>query len=366
MDDILEVIANKVGEVKTGNFDMTFGEIINLHSNKELVISPEYQRLFRWTNAQKSRLIESILLELPIPQIFLVEDENGILELIDGLQRISSLIQFIDSDLLVDKKPLRLYGCDIISNLNGITYSEIPMKLQLRIKRSSVRAVIIKSESEKFLKYEMFKRLNTGGENLAPQEIRNCSSRMVGDTGEKFYNFLQQCANKDFFKNCIDRLPDTVKERKGDEELVLRFFAIKNNPEIYKGSVRDWLDEYMEDVLKNKVIFDYNAEESAFDKVFTFLSSTLGDGAFTRYKNGESSGSLAPAYFEAVTMGSRDLIPNLENLEKETIKKKVIEIFSQEAFLKNVGPGASSQPKMKGRIHAVKNGLQELINEKLA
>lgn len=363
MSDVLADITKRVGEVKTGNFDMTFGEIINLHTSKELIISPEYQRLFRWSNEQRSRLIESILLELPIPQIFLVEDEKGILELIDGLQRISSLIQFVNSTL-INKEPLRLDGCDIITSLNGLTYKDLPMKLQLRIKRSSVRSVIIKSESEQFLKYEMFKRLNTGGENLAPQEIRNCSSRMVGKSGVKFYNFLQSGANKDSFNNCINRMSEAVKEMKGDEELVLRFFALKNSPDTFKGSVRDWLDRYMEDVLKSNIHFEYETEESSFDEVFDFLSAVLSDGAFTRYKNGEPFGALAPAYFEAVTMGVRSIITDLKKLDPDIVKEKIIDIFNREEFLQNVGPGASSKSKMMARIQAVNDGLMELITKK--
>ncbi|WP_226889193.1 DUF262 domain-containing protein [Nostoc sp. MG11] len=100
MSSLEEIIDQKIGEVRTESLDFSFGEIVNLHSNKELIIQPEYQRLFRWTDEQKSRLIESIILELPIPQIFVIENENGVFELIDGLQRVSSVIQFIDPSLL--------------------------------------------------------------------------------------------------------------------------------------------------------------------------------------------------------------------------------------------------------------------------
>lgn len=83
-------------EIRTEAVDFSFGEILNLHKDNEIVIQPEYQRLFRWTNEQRSRLIESILLRLPIPPIFLIESESGVLELIDGLQRTSSVLQFLD------------------------------------------------------------------------------------------------------------------------------------------------------------------------------------------------------------------------------------------------------------------------------
>jgi uncharacterized protein with ParB-like and HNH nuclease domain len=100
MESIDERIDAKIGEVRTESIDLSFGEIINLYSQNELIIQPEYQRLFRWSNQQKSRLIESILLELPIPQIFTIENSDGVLELIDGLQRLSSIIQFIDANVL--------------------------------------------------------------------------------------------------------------------------------------------------------------------------------------------------------------------------------------------------------------------------
>jgi len=97
---IENVIDKKIGEVRTDALDLSFGEIANLYSSNELIIQPEYQRLFRWTLEQRSRIVESILLELPIPQIFVIENPSGVIELIDGLQRVSSVIQFIEPGAL--------------------------------------------------------------------------------------------------------------------------------------------------------------------------------------------------------------------------------------------------------------------------
>ena len=124
MTDITDAIDKKIGEVRTKQLDISFSELISLHQEKELIISPEYQRLFRWTNEQRSRLIESILVELPIPQFFVVENDSGVLELVDGLQRISSVFHFVDSSLLKLEKPLvplELTGCDLVRELNGQT-----------------------------------------------------------------------------------------------------------------------------------------------------------------------------------------------------------------------------------------------------
>jgi uncharacterized protein with ParB-like and HNH nuclease domain len=112
MNDLLKQIEKSSGDIRTEAVDFTFGEIVNLHRDKEIIIQPDYQRLFRWSSEQRSRLIESILLELPVPQIFFIENNDGVLELIDGLQRISSVIQFLDPEALdfgnSDARRLRL------------------------------------------------------------------------------------------------------------------------------------------------------------------------------------------------------------------------------------------------------------------
>jgi hypothetical protein len=157
-------IDTKIGEVRTDAIDLSFGEIINLKRNNEIRIDPEYQRLFRWSQEQRSRLVESVLLRLPIPPIFLIENEGGTLELIDGLQRVSTMIQLIEPRL-INAETLTLKGCDLIRRLDGYVYENLPLTIKLQLKRSTVRAVTIQRQSKSFLRYEMFKRLNTGDRN---------------------------------------------------------------------------------------------------------------------------------------------------------------------------------------------------------
>ena len=351
-----EQIDKRIGEVRTESLDISFGEIINLYTNKELIIQPEYQRLFRWSNQQKSRLVESILLELPIPQIFTIENSDGVLELIDGLQRISSIIQFIDASVL-NLEPLQLEGCDQIKQLNKKIYNDLSVRLKLRLKRSSVRTVIIKRQSKSFLRYEMFKRLNTGGSILAPQEIRNCSSRMIGDKGIRFYTFLQNMAENHNFSQCIETLSQTEKEQKGDEELVLRFFAAKNEQELFRGSVRDWLDNYMEGILLEKIQFDYEKEKEDFEKLFLYLAKIMGDSAFVRHRENSPIGGLAPAYFEAVAIGVFKTLDTARNLSDENVKTKILTTIQSDEFKRNIGPGASTKTKLANRISCIEQGI---------
>ncbi|MGD0586545.1 MAG: DUF262 domain-containing protein, partial [Oryzomonas sp.] len=132
MNDIDKIIDQRIGEVRTESIDFSFGEIVNLYSDKELIIQPDYQRLFRWSVEQRSRLIESILLELPIPEIYIIENEDGVFELIDGLQRLSTVIQFIKPEVLSYEK-LELNGCDLIPELNGMTFDDLSLRLKLQL-----------------------------------------------------------------------------------------------------------------------------------------------------------------------------------------------------------------------------------------
>ena len=356
MVDIVKIIDEGIGEVRTESLDLSFGEIVNLHSEKELVIHPDYQRLFRWSDEQKSRLIESIILELPVPQIFVIENQNGVLELIDGLQRVSSVIQFIDPDKLA-LESLVLTGCDLVRELNGKNFHDLPLTVRLRIKRSSVRTIMIKRQSKPFLKYEMFKRLNTGGAILSPQEIRNCSARMIGDKGNKFYEFIAGCASLENFKKCTDTISQSELEKKGDEELVLRFFAVKNTLDSFKGSVREWLDGFMEKVLLEEIPFDLEEEKKVFVKLFDFIYQSMADGAFVKYRGQSPVGALAPAYYEAVTNGVLRTLEGNPNLDQEKVKKAIISTVQSQEFRGYTGPGANSKEKLKGRIQCIEQAI---------
>lgn len=361
MSSLDDIIDEKIGEVRTDALDLSFGEIVNLHSNQELIIQPEYQRLFRWSDEQKSRLIESIILELPIPQIFVIENIDGVLELIDGLQRVSSVIQFINPSVL-GLEPLKLQGCDLVKNLDEKIFEDLSLRLKLKIKRSTVRTVLIKRRSKPFLKYEMFKRLNTGGAILSPQEIRNCSARMVEEHGIKFYSFLQKLSLFPSYINCIESLSEQEREKKGEEELVLRFLATKNATDLFKDSVRDWLDNYMEKILLEEIIFDYDKEETDFHNLFNYLSRVIGSRAFVKYRGSNPVGGLAPAYYEAVTIGTFNVLDNVYNLPDEVVKQSIIDTLQSEDFRKNTGPGANKLSKLTGRINSIQNALLELTS----
>jgi hypothetical protein len=339
-------------EIRTTAVDFSFGELLNLHNDREIIIRPEYQRLFRWTPEQRSRLIESIILGLPIPPIFLIEGENGVLELIDGLQRTSSVLQFLDNDAIGEPE-LRLTGCDILNDLNGKVFSDLPVQVRLKIKRSPIRATIINKSGDAFVKYEMFKRLNTGGALLSAQEIRNCSSRMV-EGGDAFYEAIQEMAQYPGFVRATSRLPDTYREKRGDEELVLRFFAVTLFRNQYHGNILEWLDSAMELILFKRVDFDLAEQKERFRNVFDLIVSKLDDAAFTRFDaDGDPTGRLAPAYYEATACAFALCFDAIRGRDAAYVRDQLRRAYADNRFLESTGPGANTIPKLEQRISVV-------------
>jgi uncharacterized protein with ParB-like and HNH nuclease domain len=163
---------------------MSIGELINLYRDRELDIHPEFQRFFRWSDEQKSRFIESLLLGIPIPSMFVQQREDGVWDVIDGLQRLSTIFQLVgllrdEEDQLVP--PLELQGTRYLPSLqdkhweeNGGNGQGLNREQQLIIKRSKLDIKIVLRESDESSKYELFQRLNTGGSSLSDQELRNC------------------------------------------------------------------------------------------------------------------------------------------------------------------------------------------------
>jgi hypothetical protein len=200
----------------------------------------------------------------------------------------------------------------------------------------------------------MFKRLNTGGAELSPQEIRNCSVRMIGDHGVKFYSMIVDLSKYSSFIETTSTLASADIEQKANEELVLRFFATKNYRADFKGSVRDWLDDYMEAVLLGFEDFHEDKEVDLFKKVFDFIKSKLGESAFVKFRGSSPIGGLAPAYFEAIAVGIHEAL--LENPVKAEIvdKSDLVNLVQSDDFRSVTGPGANSKTKLEKRIRLVK------------
>jgi len=339
---LVESIAAMLRQATTQSLDLSFNELLDMHEAGELNITPDYQRLFRWTEGQRSRLVESLLLEMPVPPIFVIEEEDGTYQLIDGLQRISSYLHLRGKLSAPHLDPavaagdmLTLSDCDIIPSLNGMTFNDFPTSLQIRLKRAFIRVEVVRKGADPRFKYHMFKRLNTGGELLSEQQLRNCTIRMLDS---KFPNFIIEMASIDVFKDCTRALTQDRRLSAFDQELVLRFLALKNRRARFKHEVSDFLTEYMEDVADElqPEPFDYTIEEVQFRRTFEALQRTLNEYAFAFAKKDRSSLSAGFSiyHFEAITLGLQAVLDRLDLNDGATTERLKTEL--------RVGPRSSS------------------------
>lgn len=324
IENLIENVDTQIINIRTKSLDVSFNELYDMYKDGELVISPDYQRLFRWEEEKQSRFIESLILEMPVPPIFVIEVKDGVYELIDGLQRVSSYLHFRGEVLGDDTvEPLILSGCDIVKELNTLSFDNLPKALQIKIKRSFVRMEVIKKESEPSLKYHMFKRLNTGGELLSAQEIRNCTVRLLDS---KALEFLDECSKNADFRVVIDKISQDNLKMKYDQELVLRFFAIKNDVASYKYPVTEYLTKYLENITTRDVGFDYETEKRIFETTFRVINQSLGTSAFSsRTKNGNEKNDFVLYFFDGITVAIANLIEQFETFDRYEELKSCIE-----------------------------------------
>lgn len=334
-----ERILETRNSLSTDRLDMSFGEIMSMYERNEIIINPDFQRLFRWSLSQQTRFIESLLLGIPIPPIFVAEDKDGRWELVDGLQRLSTVFSFfglLKGEEEQEKNEWKLLKGDLVNELEGFYIESLPMKFQLNIKRASCRVEIIKWNSKIDMRYELFNRLNTGGSPLTDQEIRNCIFRGVSS---EFNNFLKRASNKPDFLELIS-FTERQLSRLYNEELVLRFVALFN-VEITKDLLSNHLTNYMKDVIENKS-FDYKKEDTFYRLVK--LLSPLGKQIF-RFNNG----SLSTSLFDAIFIGVGN---NLEYYEANTqdMKNRIDILSKDDDFRKYTGSAANSKSRVRNRL----------------
>ncbi|MBU0594491.1 MAG: DUF262 domain-containing protein [Gammaproteobacteria bacterium] len=307
-------------EIVSDGYDMSIGELINLYKEKEIRIDPEFQRLFRWNLTRKTRFVESILLGLPLPPIFVYQSKSGVWELIDGLQRVSTILEFVgilQDPNGVDMPATELEGTRFLPSLANKKWAPsseeaddgIGTTQQLQIKRARMRVEILKQESDPQAKYELFQRLNTGGETLSEQEVRNCVGIMLD---RDFQTWLVKCADLPVFKSAICQT-DTAIEKQAHIELALRFFAFRHIPYTQGLDVHEYLDDALVRLIKLET-FDRGAEFTVFERTFGLLFSALGDSAFKRWNGQEFGGKFLQSVFEVVALGTSIHIDDIDTL----------------------------------------------------
>lgn len=332
-------IVTKRQKVLVDQMRMSVGELMSLYESKELNLSPDYQRLFRWTDEQQSDFIESILLGYPIPPIFVYQNENGKWEVVDGVQRLSTIYRFTgilnkNDDVTDDKlkKPLVLTTGRVLKNIDGVTWEAneenkkcLDGSTKLDFRRSALNIIVILDKNvEENTTYEVFRRLNTGGSKLSDQEIRNVLILMTNKTA---FNKMDEYCNNETYSNLLSL--SQKKEVLGfkmevlSRYIILKYYDKMNLEELYKdykSNIDIFIDNSIQKILKSKDV-DIVSDIAAFNKLIEFLSANIDyDYNFRVFNSIDSKfkGGFNWLVFETIVWGL--LVDN--NLEDIVLKFK--------------------------------------------
>jgi Protein of unknown function DUF262 len=304
--------------------------------SNELFI-PDYQREMAWDNARQSKFIESVILGLPLPYVFVAdipdEDNEARLEIIDGTQRIRTLAKFINNELkLEDLKKLK--------KLNGFKFSDLPLSRQRRFKRTTLRMIQLTEKATEDIRRDMFERINTGSVTLNEMEKRRGIQR------GPFLEFIDSLSKNSTFLSLCPFSPILV-DRREPQEFVLRFFAYLNNYKNFGRQVNVFLNKYLEDNNNNG--FDRKAMQKEFESMLGFIDKHFPNG-FRKRKNNTMTPRIR---FEAIAVGTA-----LALRVKSDLTPSSMEWINSPEFKEYTTSDASnSKSKVKNRIEYVRDQL---------
>lgn len=342
-------------KIRADGYAMSVGEIASLYKDNELDVRPQFQRFFRWTPEQKTNFVESVLLGIPLPQIFVGQRGDGVWEIVDGMQRLSTLLEFMGElrDEHRDrKKSLRLSSATYLPSLKDMTWKDLPMALKRDFRRAKINVSIVMRGSDARAKYDLFQRLNTGGAAMSDQEVRNCLLVMEN---KEFYEWLEELSEIDSFTECV-----AISDRLADEgyhmELASRLLVLSMEADIRKiqkmGSIVTFVNENIIDLAragKDKRSFI----RKVFMETFDILSGKcLGDRVFRRYDSAEDrfKGSFLLSPFEVVGCGIAHNLANgarADDFSKKGILTNIKGMWNDDDFRSFVRSGVSASNRLR-------------------
>ncbi len=338
---------------------MSIGELSNLYRDGEIDIHPEFQRIFRWTELQKTRLIESILLGIPLPSIFVAQNEKGIWDVVDGVQRLSTIFEFMgllkgeDGEL---KEPFVCGEAPFLKAIKGMTYESqegstlsLDSAQRLDFKRARIDVKIIKRESDRRTKYDLFQRLNSFGSVATEQELRNC---LLVSLSKTHFEWLIELSDYATFKEVVE-LPERLIKEKYQMELALRFVMLRNIDEQKLPQIGN-IGEYLTASVMNFTDLDSAGREherKIFHDTFDRLNAAGGPAILRRWdvlaKKPVGPFSLTAFECLALGIGYHDAA---ERITPGAIEMKRDELWGSPDFQAGFSTGRRADERMRKTI----------------
>lgn len=337
-------LARERRRVDFDTYDVTVDELIRRVSRNRIDIAPAYQRQFRWDEPRQSALVESVLLGIPVPPLFMATnqeaDVSNTWEVVDGLQRLLTLVNFAgDQDTRracsLPDASLQLEDLEKLTTFNRARFDTLPEDIQSALQDRPLKVVVLNDKSDLQVRYDLFERLNTGGIRLTAHEIRECVYR-----GE-FLNLLTELAANEHFLTVV-KLPKAKWKDGTPQDFVLRFFAFLERYEQFEHLVDEFLRNFVADASKDPQIARRRA---VFERTFKYLAECFPDGVKTR------KGATPVNLFEGLSAGAALALEQRSDLEPPA---DLSWIASDE--LRKMTTGATnSRPRVRGRIEFCRN-----------
>jgi Protein of unknown function DUF262 len=341
--------------------DAEIESLYNKHKRGKLIVQPDFQRDYVWDRKRASRLIESALLSIPIPIVYISEEPDNKEYVIDGQQRLTSFFSFLDGKF-PDGGDFKLTGLRVFEELNGKNCSELVDNLQDVVRYFKLRTVTFKRESDENLKFEIFERLNTGAVPLNDQELRNCIYR------GPYNDLVDELSREPDFVFLVGlEKPD---KRRRDVELVLRFCAFHNATYLkYKQPMKTFLNKEAS-TRRNLSAEDAKELRSAFKNACQITRSMFGHNAFKRFYRGSPAhpnGRWEPkkfntSLFDVVMYGFADLDKNKAFAQMDAIREALIHLMADnQEFIDAIELSTSSVQAVTKRFDLWRAALKEVI-----
>lgn len=274
-DQGADEIPREQRQLRTQAYDKSISDLVAMMEADDILLDPDYQRNYIWDDTKASLLIESILLNVPIPVVYVSEEEDGEWSVVDGLQRLNTLRRFFGGEF-------KLKRLEVLTELNGCSMSMLNPKASRLLRNGIIRTILIAKESHPEIKYDIFMRLNRGAVRLTEQELRNCLYR------GPFNKLLHDIRKDAWFLTQLGR--SVPHKRMADAEIVLRFFMLSTWYDAetgsiakYSGNMRSSLNKFM-DTHRNAPEHQIEAFQSSFNESLDKVRAVFGDSAFRTWK----------------------------------------------------------------------------------
>lgn len=354
--DLLKKQINDLSyDIYVDAYPMSLGELQSLYNDGDINLKAEYQRVFKWTPEQRTKFIESILLELPIPPIFLYQDESALWEVVDGIQRLSTIFEFLgclknEQNELVPG--LQLSSAPKLTHLEGLHFSDFPDDLKRAFKKSKLDLIIISKKSKKDIKLEVFRRLNGFGTTLNRQELRNALALLLKP---ELFKFIDTLSNHEDFLACLP-LKDTELNDKKHYEYFIRFLTVIEKNTLFEfiqknrsaGLLDDLFDKVIENISNNQNFDEHNVQIN-FIKTFNLLHTVVGKNVFKKFNhtNQKHQGKLSESIFEMIVPGVYKYHTYYVNHKDELIEKIQNISLDNSLYLETMSPNPRAVDRMK-------------------